>query len=65
MDGLCLLLRNYYEMYEEKNPLEDTKEMETEKEMSGKHIWEPLTAELPTDAPEQIEVNWRSLKERN
>ncbi len=34
-------------------------------EMSSKHVWEPLIAELPRDAPERKQVDWEALRERN
>ena len=33
--------------------------------MPEKTVWKPLTVPLPEDAPERIQVDWASLKEKN
>ena len=36
-----------------------------ESEMGNKHVWGPLIAKLPTNAPERKQVNWEALLARN
>ena len=36
-----------------------------ENDMPEKTVWKPLTVPLPEDAPERIQVDWASLKEKN
>ena len=36
-----------------------------EPEMDSKHVWGPLIAKLPRDAPERKQIDWEALLERN
>ena len=44
---------------------EDVRQEGNGLEMGNKHVWGPLIAKLPPDAPERKQVDWESLLERN